>query len=281
MTGHLSQFRFADKEDRAHRLSTGPGFGKIKVADGDIFCDRAVRTNGQFEGFKIYSCSSQPQWCDDVRKKLLADRGHAEHPHTLRKVRRTPWTGVASPSTCRGTSALAGTPGKNGPLPMGMGSRSGPRTYFKEEDDLCSGDASEDVEVHTTDALVGRTWRGLTPRSWGTQFSVLSSSCWTVTTLSGIPGLCVHPWTLASLLPEVRGLRPSDEGVTGHGPRYDEPLFSRAPAGVIRWCLRGTPRVHCSSPRATSQDLLKAPGAVTALLRVFEVQPGLQREVTK
>ena len=49
-----------------------------------------------------------------------------------------------------GEFGLAGSGGyyrQHGPLPSGMGSRKGPSSYFKEEDDL----NSEDAEVHSGD----------------------------------------------------------------------------------------------------------------------------------
>ena len=78
-----------------------------------------------------------------------------------------------------GLASSGGYYRQHGPLPLGMGSRNGPSSYFEEEDDL----NSEDAEVV-------QTWCRLPLRSWCTLKTVLSSSSLTVTALSGLPGLC-------------------------------------------------------------------------------------------
>ena len=52
---------------------------------------------------------------------------------------------------------MAATPGTFSPLPLRMGSRNGPRAYFKEEDDL----NADDLVVQTTSTQSGYAVHGV------------------------------------------------------------------------------------------------------------------------
>ena len=122
-----------------------------------------------------------------IRREIIPDRARPKLLRTLRRVRLTAILDWHCQSiTCRGTSAL------HGPRPLGMGSRSGHKAYFKEEDEMNSEDALEDARAQTPVALVVQTWCRLPLRSWGTQFTLWSSSSWAATALTGLPGLRVH-----------------------------------------------------------------------------------------